>query len=38
MSRAQAAKPLTGRKVLFMLIAFFGVVFGVNFLMMRLAI
>src|SRR5450756_876373 len=31
-------KPLTGRKVLFMLIAFFGVVFGVNFLMMKLAI
>jgi nitrogen fixation protein FixH len=31
-------KPLTGRKVLFMLVAFFGVVFGVNFLMMKLAI
>jgi nitrogen fixation protein FixH len=31
-------KPLTGRKVLFMLVAFFGVVFGVNFLMMTLAI
>jgi nitrogen fixation protein FixH len=31
-------KPLTGRKVLFMLLAFFGVVFGVNFLMMKLAI
>ena len=31
-------KPLTGRKVLFMLIAFFGVVFAVNFLMMKLAI
>ncbi|MGA9089203.1 MAG: FixH family protein [Bradyrhizobium sp.] len=31
-------KPLTGRKVLLMLVAFFGVVFGVNFLMMKLAI
>ena len=31
-------KPLTGRKVLFMLLGFFGVVFGVNFLMMKLAI
>ena len=31
-------KPLTGRKVLFMLIAFFGVVIGVNMIMMRLAI
>jgi nitrogen fixation protein FixH len=31
-------KPLTGGKVLFMLVAFFGVVFGVNFLMMKLAI
>jgi len=33
-----APKPLTGRKVLFMLLAFFAVVFGVNFLMMKLAI
>jgi len=32
------SKPLTGRKVLFMLLGFFGVVFGVNFLMMKLAI
>jgi nitrogen fixation protein FixH len=31
-------KPLTGGKVLLMLLAFFGVVFGVNFLMMALAI
>lgn len=31
-------KPLTGRKVLFMLVAFFGVVFGVNFWMAKLAI
>ena len=31
-------KPLTGGKVLFMLIAFFGVVIGVNMIMMRLAI
>ena len=30
--------PLTGRKVLFMLVAFFGVVIGVNVIMMRLAI
>jgi len=32
------SKPLTGRKVLFMLLGFFCVVFGVNFLMMKLAI
>ena len=38
MSRSQAPKPLTGRKVLFMLVAFFGVVIGVNLVMMRLAI
>jgi nitrogen fixation protein FixH len=31
-------KPLTGRKVLAILIAFFGVVIGVNVTMMRLAI
>jgi nitrogen fixation protein FixH len=31
-------KPLTGRKVLFMVVAFFGVVIGVNMIMMRLAI
>jgi nitrogen fixation protein FixH len=31
-------KPLTGRKVLFMLVAFFGVVIGVNMIMMKLAI
>jgi nitrogen fixation protein FixH len=30
--------PLTGRKVLFMLVAFFGVVIAVNLVMMRLAI
>jgi nitrogen fixation protein FixH len=30
--------PLTGRKVLFMLVAFFGVVIGVNVIMMKLAI
>src|SRR5450755_4838121 len=36
--RSVAPKPLTGRKVFFMLVAFFGVVFGVNFLMMKLAI
>ena len=33
-----AAKPLTGGKVLFMLVAFFGVVIGVNMIMMKLAI
>jgi nitrogen fixation protein FixH len=31
-------KPLTGFKVLLMLVAFFGVVIGVNVIMMRLAI
>src|SRR5436305_14060170 len=31
-------KPLTGRKVLLMLVAFFGVVIGVNMIMMKLAI
>ena len=31
-------KPLTGRLVLIMLLGFFGVVFGVNFTMMQLAI
>jgi len=31
-------KPLTGRKVLFMLVAFFGVVIAVNMVMMKLAI
>jgi nitrogen fixation protein FixH len=31
-------KPLTGRLVLIMLLGFFGVVFGVNFTMMKLAI
>ena len=38
MSRSQAPKPLTGRKVFFMLVAFFGVVIGVNLVMMRFAI
>ncbi len=31
-------KPLTGRMVLFLLVGFFGVVIGVNVIMMRLAI
>jgi nitrogen fixation protein FixH len=31
-------KPLTGAKVLFMLLTFFGIVIGVNMIMMRLAI
>jgi nitrogen fixation protein FixH len=35
---AAAEKPLTGRKVLLMLVAFFGVVIGVNVTMMQLAI
>ena len=39
MSRSPVSpKPLTGRMVLFMLVAFFGVVIGVNAIMMRLAI
>ena len=38
MSRAQPPKPLTGRMVFFMMVAFFGVVIGVNLIMMRLAI
>jgi nitrogen fixation protein FixH len=39
MSRALISpKPLTGRKVLFMLLAFFGVVIGVNVIMAKLAI
>jgi len=33
-----APKPLTGHKVLFMLVAFFGVVIAVNVTMMKLAI
>ena len=38
MNKPPASKPLTGRKVFFMLVAFFGVVIGVNLIMMRLAI
>jgi nitrogen fixation protein FixH len=39
MSRSLASpKPLTGRKVLFMLLAFFGVVIAVNVIMAKLAI
>src|SRR3954467_15429207 len=39
MSRSLASPtPLTGRKVLFMLVAFFGLVIGVNMIMMKLAI
>jgi len=37
-SSATVGKPLTGRAVLIMLVAFFGVVIGVNMLMMRFAI
>ena len=35
MSQAQTSSSLTGRKVLLMLVAFFGVVAGVNIVMMR---
>lgn len=35
---ASASKPLTGTKVFLMLVAFFGVVIGVNVTMMKLAI
>ena len=38
MNRSKAPGSLTGRKVLLMLVAFFGVVIGVNLVMMRLAI
>jgi len=38
MSRAHSPKPLTGAKVLLILVAFFGVVIGVNMVMMRFAI
>ena len=38
MSRARPPKPLTGGKVFLMLVAFFGVVIGVNMVMMRFAI
>ena len=39
MSRSPVSpRPLTGRAVLVMLLAFFGVVIGVNMIMMRLAI
>ena len=38
MDAAPAGRPLTGRHVLMMLLAFFGVVIGVNVLMMKLAI
>jgi nitrogen fixation protein FixH len=36
--RSVSPKPLTGRKVLLMLVGFFGVVFAVNFLLAKLAI
>jgi nitrogen fixation protein FixH len=38
MPQAVGARPVTGRMVLFSLIAFFGVVIGVNMLMMKFAI
>jgi len=37
-SRSAQSRPLTGRMVLLILIAFFGTVIGVNVVMMRLAI
>jgi nitrogen fixation protein FixH len=37
-SVSRSPKILTGRKVLFMIVAFFGVVISVNMIMMRLAI
>src|SRR6266568_3426400 len=37
-SISKSPKPLTGRKVLIIIVAFFGVVIGVNMVMMRLAI
>lgn len=38
MNKPQAARPLTGRLVFVLLVAFFGVVIGVNLVMMKLAI
>ena len=38
MRREQPPRPITGRMVFFMMVAFFGVVIGVNLVMMRLAI
>jgi nitrogen fixation protein FixH len=38
MNQAQPSRPITGRMVLFAMVAFFGVVIGVNLVMMRLAI
>jgi len=38
MSRTQPNRPITGRMVFFMMVAFFAVVIGVNLIMMRLAI
>jgi nitrogen fixation protein FixH len=38
MQKSSVSKPLTGRQVLLMLVAFFGVVIGVNVTMMKLAI
>jgi nitrogen fixation protein FixH len=38
MNKEPDPKPLTGRTVLFLLVAFFGVVIGVNLIMMKFAI
>jgi len=38
MSRTQPSRPITGRMVFFMVVAFFAVVVGVNLVMVRLAI
>ena len=38
MNQAAPSRPITGRMVFFMMVAFFGVVIGVNVIMIRLAI
>jgi nitrogen fixation protein FixH len=38
MSRTQPPRPITGRMVFFMMVAFFGIVIGVNLLMVQLAL
>jgi nitrogen fixation protein FixH len=38
MNQARPTRPITGRMVFFAMVAFFGVVIGVNVVMMRLAI
>jgi nitrogen fixation protein FixH len=38
MRQTRPARPITGRMVFFMMVAFFGIVIGANLIMMRLAI